>query len=468
MPNTYETKLWGGRFRGDEDALMQHFNSECWRTSWLVEPDIQGSLAHVAMQVKCGLLTSAEGEALTRGLETILADFKAGQLVYTEEYEDVHTFVELHLIRRVGDVGKKLHTARSRNDQCNVDMKLYVKQQAHRVAALIDTFCATLQRVAEENPWMMPGYTHLQRAQVVTFKYHLMAYCEMMLRDKKRLLNAVDVMDESPLGCGALAGTTHIIDRSYTAQLLGFSHGACKNFLDGVSDRDFVLEVLSDFSILMMHLSRLAEELILWSSAEFGFVVLDDKYTTGSSIMPQKKNPDGAELVRGRTGRVYGDLMALLCAMKGLPLAYNKDMQEDKEALFDAIDTVEICLPVFAAMVNTLSVRRHNMERAAAGGFITATDCADYLVKKGLPFREAYMIVGRLVNLCIKNHETLDTLTLRDFRAICDLFDEGVYEAMALKHCVNGRTVYGGPAKESVLKQISLIEEFIQEHQPQK
>lgn len=468
MPNTYETKLWGGRFRGDEDALMQHFNSECWRTSWLVEPDIQGSLAHVAMQVKCGLLTSAEGEALTRGLETILADFKAGQLVYTEEYEDVHTFVELHLIRRVGDVGKKLHTARSRNDQCNVDMKLYVKQQAHRVAALIDTFCATLQRVAEENPWMMPGYTHLQRAQVVTFKYHLLAYCEMMLRDKKRLLNAVDVMDESPLGCGALAGTTHIIDRSYTAQLLGFSHGACKNFLDGVSDRDFVLEVLSDFSILMMHLSRLAEELILWSSAEFGFVVLDDKYTTGSSIMPQKKNPDGAELVRGRTGRVYGDLMALLCAMKGLPLAYNKDMQEDKEALFDAIDTVEICLPVFAAMVNTLSVRRHNMERAAAGGFITATDCADYLVKKGLPFREAYMIVGRLVNLCIKNHETLDTLTLRDFRAICDLFDEGVYEAMALKHCVNGRTVYGGPAKESVLKQISLIEEFIQEHQPQK
>ena len=303
MPNTYETKLWGGRFRGDEDALMQHFNSECWRTSWLVEPDIQGSLAHVAMQVKCGLLTSAEGETLTRGLETNLADFKAGQLVYTEEYEDVHTFVELHLIRRVGDVGKKLHTARSRNDQCNVDMKLYVKQQAHRVAALIDTFCATLQRVAEENPWMMPGYTHLQRAQVVTFKYHLMAYCEMMLRDKKRLLNAVDVMDESPLGCGALAGTTHIIDRSYTAHLLGFSHGACKNFLDGVSDRDFVLEVLSDFSILMMHLSRLAEELILWSSAEFGFVVLDDKYTTGSSIMPQKKNPDGAELVRGRTGR---------------------------------------------------------------------------------------------------------------------------------------------------------------------
>ena len=448
MPNTYETKLWGGRFRGDEDALMQHFNSECWRTSWLVEPDIQGSLAHVAMQVKCGLLTSAEGEALTRGLEAILADFKAGQLVYTEEYEDVHTFVELHLIRRVGDVGKKLHTARSRNDQCNVDMKLYVKQQAHHVAALIDTFCATLQRVAEENPWMMPGYTHLQRAQVVTFKYHLMAYCEMMLRDKKRLLNAVDVMDESPLGCGALAGTTHIIDRSYTAHLLGFSHGACKNFLDGVSDRDFVLEVLSDFSILMMHLSRLAEELILWSSAEFGFVVLDDKYTTGSSIMPQKKNPDGAELVRGRTGRVYGDLMALLCAMKGLPLAYNKDMQEDKEALFDAVDTVELCLPVFAAMVDTLTVRPKNMAKAAAGGFINATDCADYLVKKGLPFREAYMIVGRLVNLCIKTGDTLDTLTLKDFRAISGLFDEDVYKALELKTCVNGRRIPPCPPLE--------------------
>ena len=274
-------------------------------------------------------------------------------------------FVEAELTRRLGETGKRLHTARSRNDQCNVDMKLYVKQQAHHVAALIDTFCATLQRVAEENPWMMPGYTHLQRAQVVTFKYHLMAYCEMMLRDKKRLLNAVDVMDESPLGCGALAGTTHIIDRSYTAQLLGFSHGACKNFLDGVSDRDFVLEVLSDFSILMMHLSRLAEELILWSSAEFGFVVLDDKYTTGSSIMPQKKNPDIAELVRGKTGRVYGALTSMLTTMKGIPLAYNKDMQEDKELTFDAIDTVKGCIALFTGMVSTMSFRKDVMEKSA-------------------------------------------------------------------------------------------------------
>ena len=459
MPNTYETKLWGGRFRGDEDALMQHFNSECWRTSWLVEPDIQGSLAHVAMQVKCGLLTSAEGETLTRGLETILADFKAGQLVYTEEYEDVHTFVELHLIRRVGDVGKKLHTARSRNDQCNVDMKLYVKQQAHHVAALIDTFCATLQRVAEENPWMMPGYTHLQRAQVVTFKYHLMAYCEMMLRDKKRLLNAVDVMDESPLGCGALAGTTHIIDRSYTAHLLGFSHGACKNFLDGVSDRDFVLEVLSDFSILMMHLSRLAEELILWSSAEFGFVVLDDKYTTGSSIMPQKKNPDGAELVRGRTGRVYGDLMALLTMLKGLPLAYNKDMQEDKEAVFDAVDTVKMCLQVFTPMIATMKPCVETMYKAAQKGFINATDLADYLTKKGLPFRTAYKISGQLVAWCIHHDTVLEALPLETLKQYSDVFDQDVYEAVALENCVARRTSLGGPA--SVETQIAAIKAYL-------
>ena len=457
MPNTYETKLWGGRFRGDEDALMQHFNSECWRTSWLVEPDIQGSLAHVAMQVKCGLLTSAEGEALTRGLETILADFKAGQLVYTEEYEDVHTFVELHLIRRVGDVGKKLHTARSRNDQCNVDMKLYVKQQAHHVAALIDTFCATLQRVAEENPWMMPGYTHLQRAQVVTFKYHLMAYCEMMLRDKKRLLNAVDVMDESPLGCGALAGTTHIIDRSYTAHLLGFSHGACKNFLDGVSDRDFVLEVLSDFSILMMHLSRLAEELILWSSAEFGFVVLDDKYTTGSSIMPQKKNPDMAELVRGKTGRVYGDLIAMLTALKGLPLAYNKDMQEDKEAVFDAVDTVKMCLRVMAPMLATMTVRADKMLHAAQTGFLNATDLADYLVTKGLPFRSAYKVSGQLVAYCIAHNTVLEKLPLETFRTFSDLFDDGVYDAIDLTNCVTRRVSYGGTSVPSVEAQIAWV-----------
>ena len=461
MPNTYETKLWGGRFRGDEDALMQHFNSECWRTSWLVEPDIQGSLAHVAMQVKCGLLTSAEGETLTRGLETILADFKAGQLVYTEEYEDVHTFVELHLIRRVGDVGKKLHTARSRNDQCNVDMKLYVKQQAHHVAALIDTFCATLQRVAEENPWMMPGYTHLQRAQVVTFKYHLMAYCEMMLRDKKRLLNAVDVMDESPLGCGALAGTTHIIDRSYTAHLLGFSHGACKNFLDGVSDRDFVLEVLSDFSILMMHLSRLAEELILWSSAEFGFVVLDDKYTTGSSIMPQKKNPDMAELIRGKVGRVYGDLMQLLTVMKGTALAYNKDFQEDKESLFDAIDTWKATIDIFAKMLDKTEFRMDQIQKQLGKGFLNATDIAEHFAKQGIPFREAHSIVGHMVKACEKKGCDFDDLTDEELQAIDKRVTKELLGDISIKSCVDARVSFGGTAPSEVRREIEVGRQWL-------
>lgn len=313
----------------------------------------------------------------------------------------------------------------------------------------------------------MPGYTHLQRAQPITFGHHLLAYGEMLLRDVSRLEDCLKRMDEMPLGSCALAGTTYPIDRTITAELLGFDR-ITNNSLDGVSDRDYCIEFASVLSIIMVHLSRFSEEIIMWCSWEFKFIELDDAFSTGSSIMPQKKNPDIAELVRGKSGRVFGDNMTLLTIMKGTALAYNKDMQEDKEAVFDAIDTVELCLPVFAAMVDTLTVRPKNMAKAAAGGFINATDCADYLTKKGLPFREAYMIVGRLVNLCIKNHETLDTLTLRDFRAICDLFDEGVYEAMALKHCVNGRTVYGGPAKESVLKQISLIEEFIQEHQPQK
>ena len=376
----------------------------------------------------------------------------------------MHTFVELHLIRRVGDVGKKLHTARSRNDQCNVDMKLYVKQQAHHVAALIDTFCATLQRVAEENPWMMPGYTHLQRAQVVTFKYHLMAYCEMMLRDKKRLLNAVDVMDESPLGCGALAGTTHIIDRSYTAQLLGFSHGACKNFLDGVSDRDFVLEVLSDFSILMMHLSRFCEELILWSTNEFSTAVMDDSFATGSSIMPQKKNPDACELTRGKTGRVYGDLMALLTVMKGLPLAYNKDMQEDKEAFFDAYDTLCKCLPTFTEMLRTTTFRADVMRRSAGLGFTNATDLADYLVGKGVPFRDAHHVSGSLVGKCVHEGRALEDLSLEELRAAHPAFDEDVYQAISLEACVERRSLQGGPAPQAVSASIERLDRWLDAH----
>lgn len=428
MPDAYSKKLWGGRFRGGEDALMQHFNSECWRTDWLVEPDIEGSIAHVAMQVHCGLLTEAEGETITAGLRQVLNDYWAGQIAYTPEYEDVHTFVELQLVRRIGEVGKKLHTARSRNDQCNVDMKLYVKRQAAAVTELIDRFCLTLHRKAVENPWIMPGYTHLQRAQVVTFKYHLMAYHAMLQRDRRRLQNAVAVMDECPLGCGALAGTTHAIDRAFTARELGFSGGPCANFMDGVADRDFVLEVLSAFSILMMHLSRLAEELILWSSSEFGFIELDDKYTTGSSIMPQKKNPDGAELVRGRTGRVYGDLMALLCAMKGLPLAYNKDMQQDKDSFADALDVVTASLAIMERMIATLKAKPEAMRAAVQHGFLNATEVADYLVAHGVPFRDAHGIVGQIVICCEDAKKSIEQLTLEELRRFSPAFDQDIFD----------------------------------------
>mgnify|MGYP000081546992 FL=1 len=427
MANAYETKLWGGRFREDEDALMQRFNSGRCRTDWLVEPDIQGSLAHVAMQVKCGMLTQEEGNILSAGLKELLEEYQQGKLIYGPEYEDVHTFVELNLIRKVGEVGKKLHTARSRNDQCNVDMKLYIKAQTAGVIGLIEEFQKTLQRVAEENPWIMPGYTHLQRAQVVTFKHHLLAYYEMMERDKRRLSNALEIMDQSPLGCGALAGTTHSIDRAYTAQLLGFQGGACKNFLDGVSDRDFVLETMADFSILMMHLSRLAEELVLWTSAEFGFVVLDDRYTTGSSIMPQKKNPDGAELVRGRTGRVYGDLFILLCAMKGLPLAYNKDLQEDKSTFYDALDVVTGSLQMMDRMIGTLKAKPEAMKQAVKKGFLNATEVADYLVKKGVAFRDAHGIVGEIVIYCEDHGKAIEELTLNELLTFSPVFDQTIY-----------------------------------------
>ena len=461
-------QLWGGRFTKETDQLVYNFNASISFDQKFYAQDMRGSIAHVKMLAKQGILTEDERDQIIAGIEGILSDVERGVLEISDKYEDIHSFVEATLIDRIGEPGKKLHTGRSRNDQVALDMRLYVKKEIVAIKKEIIDFMEALCESAKNNlETVMPGYTHLQRAQPVTFGHYMMAYANMMRRDVIRLENCLEGMDDMPLGSGALASTTYPIDRDFVRQQLGFAR-VTNNSLDGVSDRDYCVELTAALSILMMHLSRFSEEIISWCSWEFKFVDLDDAYSTGSSIMPQKKNPDVAELVRGKTGRVYGSLITLLTMMKGLPLAYNKDMQEDKEALFDAIDTVEICLPVFAAMVNTLSVRRHNMERAAAGGFITATDCADYLVKKGLPFREAYMIVGRLVNLCIKNHETLDTLTLRDFRAICDLFDEGVYEAMALKHCVNGRTVYGGPAKESVLKQISLIEEFIQEHQPQK
>ncbi|SCJ72696.1 Argininosuccinate lyase [Anaerotruncus sp. 2789STDY5834896] len=426
MEHKTVTKLWGGRFRQDENELMEQFNNNLSNTTWLCGPDIQGSLAHVAMQVKCGLLTAQEGEQIAQGLQGILADVQSGALQMTNAYEDVHTFVEVHLIERIGDVGKKLHTARSRNDQVNTDMKLYVKQQTAYVIELVEKMQRTLQEKAAQNPCIMPGYTHLQRAQVVTFKYYLMAYHGMLQRDKKRLQSALDNMDLSPLGCGALAGTTHQIDRAFTAEQLGFS-GVYANFIDGVSDRDYQLEVMSAFSILMMHLSRLSEEIILWSSQEFGFISLDDNYTTGSSIMPQKKNSDGAELIRGKTGRVYGDLMGLLTVMKGLPLAYNKDMQEDKEAFHDSLQTVILSLCMMERMIATLTVKKENMEKAVKKGFLNATEVADYLVGKGIPFRDAHGIVGQIVIYCEDHQKAIEELQLSELQQFCPVFDDGIY-----------------------------------------
>ena len=454
-------KLWAGRFQKETDTLVNDFNSSIGFDARLYKQDIAGSIAHATMLGEQGIIERSEAEKIVQGLQAILADIEAGQVEFSLDNEDIHMNIEALLTERIGDTGKRLHTARSRNDQVAVDFRMYVREEIPVIIGQVLDLERVLVKKARDNlDTVMPGYTHLQRAQPTTFAHYMMAYANMFRRDVTRLEDCLARLDECPLGAGALATTTYPIDRFQTASALGFAKPA-DNSMDAVSDRDFALELLSDLSILMMHLSRFSEEIILWCSWEFKYVDLDDAYSTGSSIMPQKKNPDVAELVRGKTGRVYGSLITLLTVMKGLPLAYNKDMQEDKEPVFDAIDTVELCVPVFAAMVDTLTVRPRNMAKAAAGGFINATDCADYLVKKGMPFREAYMIVGRLVNLCIKNGDTLDTLTLRDFRAISSLFDEDVYDALALKTCVNGRKVYGGPARESVEKQIALIEEFV-------
>ena len=429
MADAYQTRLWGGRFKEGEDAWMERFNGDNCATAWLIEPDVTGSLAHVEMQVKCGMLTLQEGQTLKEGLNSILADYKAGALPYTNEYEDVHTFVELNLIRRVGEVGKKLHTARSRNDQVNTDMKLFVRQTGREVAGQLARFCVTLEETAQRNPWIMPGYTHLQRAQVVTMKHYLLAYQEMLDRDRRRIVNALSLLDQCPLGCGALAGTTHPIDRTYTAKQLGFS-SACNNFLDGVSDRDYVIEMTGAYALLMMHLSRMAEELILWSSAEFGFITLDDRYTTGSSIMPQKKNADGAELVRGRTGHVYGNLITLLTMMKGLPLAYNKDMQEDKEAYYSSWEIVRDSLEGMERMVATMQPHPEAMAAAVKKGFLNATEVADYLVKKGMPFRDAHGLVGRMVLYCEEQGKTIEDLTDAELAEFSPLLEPDVRQAI--------------------------------------
>ena len=461
-------KLWAGRFQKETDTLVNDFNSSIQFDARLYKQDIAGSIAHAQMLGKQGIIEEHEVEAIVDGLKAILADIEADKVEFSVDNEDIHMNIETLLTQRIGDAGKRLHTARSRNDQVAVDTRLYVKQE---IPVIIDQILnleqVLVERAKEHTDTVMPGYTHLQRAQPTTFGHYMMAYANMFKRDLTRLEDCLERLDECPLGAGALATTTYDIDRFQTAQALGFKKPT-DNSMDSVSDRDYAIELLSSLSILMMHLSRFSEEIILWCSWEFKFVELDDAYSTGSSIMPQKKNPDVAELVRGKTGRVYGSLITLLTVMKGLPLAYNKDMQEDKEPVFDAIDTVELCVPVFAAMLDTLTVRPKNMSKAASGGFINATDCADYLVKKGMPFREAYMIVGRLVNMCIKSGESLDTLPLKDFRSISALFDEDVYEALQLKTCVNGRTVYGGPSEESVNQQIQLMEEFVALHSPKQ
>lgn len=454
-------KLWAGRFQKETDTLVNNFNSSINFDARLYKQDIAGSIAHATMLGKQGIIEQAEADKIISGLKAILADIEAGEVEFTMDNEDIHMNIEAILTQRIGDTGKRLHTSRSRNDQVAVDFRLYVKEEIPTIInQVLDLEQVLIQKAEENLSTVMPGYTHLQRAQPTTFAHYMMAYANMFRRDVTRLEDCLERLDECPLGAGALATSTYPVDRQMTAKLLGFAKPT-ENSMDSVSDRDYAIEFLSACSILMMHLSRFSEEIILWCSWEFKFVEMDDAYSTGSSIMPQKKNPDVAELVRGKTGRVYGSLITLLTVMKGLPLAYNKDMQEDKEPVFDAIDTVELCIPVFSAMLETMTVLPKNMRKAASGGFINATDCADYLTKKGVPFRDAYKTVGRLVNQCIKADETLETMTMRDFAAISNKFSDDVYDALDLRTCVAERKVVGGPAPQEVTRQIDKIEKFV-------
>ena len=451
-------KMWAGRTAGKTDKTADDFNSSIRFDSRMYRQDIKGSMAHAAMLAKQGIITAADAEELIDGLGEILADLDSGKLEIDLNSEDIHMFVEQVLTSRLGDVGKKLHTARSRNDQVALDVRMYLRDEIDEIRESVRELIQTLTvRADEQKATILPGYTHLQRAQPITFGHHLMAYAMMLARDYERLGDCKKRMNFSPIGCCALAGTTYDTDRRFEAEQLGFD-GLCLNSLDGVSDRDFCLEMMSDLSVLMMHLSRFSEELILWSSWEFRFVELSDSYTTGSSIMPQKKNPDMAELIRGKTGRVYGDLMALLTTLKGLPLAYNKDMQEDKESIFDAVDTVKMCLSVMTPMIATMKVRCDQMLAAAQGGFINATDLADYLVRRGLPFRAAYKISGQIVAYCIENHKVLETLTLDEYLSFDERFDNEIYDAIDLKNCVERRISEGGTSVASVEAQIQYIQ----------
>ncbi len=459
-------QLWGGRFTKETDQIVYDFNASIRFDKRMYAQDIAGSIAHVTMLAKQGILTESERDQIIDGLQGILRDVESGSLAITEEYEDIHSFVEANLISRIGDAGKKLHTGRSRNDQVALDMKLYTRDQIDQLDSLLYQLLSVLHRLMKEHmDTVMPGFTHLQKAQPVTLAHHLGAYFAMFVRDRGRLLDIRRRLNECPLGAGALAGTTYPLDREYTAGLLGFDR-ATANSMDSVSDRDYLIELLSALSVIMMHLSRMSEEIIIWNSNEYRFVELDDAYSTGSSIMPQKKNPDIAELVRGKTGRVYGALMSLLTAMKGLPLAYNKDMQEDKEQAFDAMDTVRGCIALFIGMLDTATFHRDVMENSAKGGFTNATDAADYLVMKGVPFRDAHGIIGALVLRCIEKNVSLDDLPLEEYRQVSPVFQKDIYQAISMEACVNRRLTKGAPGRKAMEDAIRENERYLTEQPP--
>lgn len=462
MTDNKDKVMWAGRFSKKVDDKVNDFNSSIRFDKRMYRQDIEGSIAHATMLGIQGIIEVSEADAIIEGLKGILSDIESEKLLFDPNAEDIHMFVEAELTKRIGDAGKRLHTARSRNDQVALDIRMYLKTQVKEIRDYVTKLIEVLALIAEKNKdTVMPGYTHLQRAQPVTFAHHMMAYAMMLLRDIERLDDTYKRMNRMPLGSCALAGTTYNIDRQKVCDLLSFDE-VCMNSLDGVSDRDFCIEFASAISILMMHLSRFSEEIIMWCSWEFKFIELDDAFATGSSIMPQKKNPDVTELIRGKTGRVYGDLTTLLTMMKGLPLAYNKDMQEDKEAIFDAVDTVKLCLKTFIPMLSTMTLYKDNMRKAAAKGFINATDCADYLVKKGMPFRDAYKITGRLVAICIEKGTTLENLPLKEYNKLSEKFTEDVYQAISLDTCVNTRNSLGGPSPLAVDKQIEYVRKHLQ------
>lgn len=456
-------QLWGGRFTKETDRKVYEFNASIGFDKKFYRQDIEGSIAHVKMLQKQGILTEEEKNAIVEGLASILTDVENGSLVIDSRYEDIHSFVEANLIDRIGDAGKKLHTGRSRNDQVALDMRLYTRLQVQEVDGLLKELLEVILHTMEENTdTYMPGFTHLQKAQPTTLAHHYGAYFEMFKRDRLRMQDIYKRMNYCPLGAGALAGTTYPLDREYTAQLLSFA-GPTLNSMDSVSDRDYLIEFLSALSTVMMHLSRFSEEIIIWNSNEYQFVEIDDAFSTGSSIMPQKKNPDIAELVRGKTGRVYGALVSILTTMKGLPLAYNKDMQEDKEVAFDAFDTVKDCLTLFTGMLATMKFKKDRMASSAMNGFTNATDAADYLVNKGMPFRDAHGVIGRLVLYCIEKNTSIDALSLEELQSICDMFEEDIYDAVSLKTCVEKRLTLGAPGPEVMKKVIAVHREYLAE-----